>query len=133
MIGVRDLEPTIKGGEAFQDEKSDGVRYELSLMDKTTNESVDIGIRRYTNPVASISVTDDYRTGDYWTKGAYGSWLSRADTFSGDFIAKQAIDDYTLCYIYSGFGWDATLKLLETLYVKFNPSLAANESAKPVK
>src|SRR5512137_946702 len=72
LIGIRDLEPTIKGAEAFQAERSDGVRYELSLKDKTTNESVDIGILRYRNPAAESSVTDDYRTGDFWTEGAYG-------------------------------------------------------------
>jgi len=133
LIGIRDLEPTIWSAEAFQTERSDGVRYELSLKDKTTNESVDIGILRYRNPAAKSSVTDDYRTGDFWTEGAYGSWLSRADTFTGLFIEKQAIDAYTLCYIHSGLSWKATEKLLQTLYVKFDPLKAANESVKPVE
>ena len=66
LMGIGDLEPTIREAEAFQAEKSDGVRYELSLKDKITNESADIEIFRYRNPVAKYLLTSDYQNSGFF-------------------------------------------------------------------
>jgi len=142
LIGIRDIEPSIKVAEAFQVEISDGVRYELSLSDNNTEESVDIGILRYKQPVAKgfedssnkHAMVDMPLSTNIVDRGTHGySWVVPYSAFTGSYSTEKSINDYTLIFIDSTLSWKATEKLLETFYVDFDPTKTVNESIKPIE
>jgi hypothetical protein len=117
LLGIRDLEPSIREPEEFQARISDGIRYDLILEDKNSDESIEIQILKYNNPIAKdASNSADYESANYLAEGAYGPWFVYSDMFSG-LTTRQAVGNYTLCHVTSTMSWRTTERLLETLHV----------------